>query len=122
MQHTIEINSKGFIEMSFHGPITLEETMNLAPKLLDLAGRLRDKGERVNVLFNLTEAGKMDEQTLRMSSKATREIDFDKLATFGADAFNTANIEKMQTESGKVSNVQLFTTREEAEDWLANES
>jgi hypothetical protein len=118
MEHKIFINPKGYIEVVYNGTISQEENRMVIEEIIKCISTLDDQGKKVKILMDNTNAKEMNPSSLDFSTLAMRDMEYDRIAGFGADDINTESIMKIILSSEVRDKVRLFKTRSEAEEWL----
>jgi len=115
------INSHDWLEIILGKMITKDDYIKLVTKVYDLALELEDKDLPIKLLVDCSRQEDMEEMAEELAVKGTRDLHFNKIASFQLKPkFMTllgTILTEAQTEGAEIKN---FDTREEAEEWLGN--
>ena len=119
MKHSVFINENNYIEIIYDGNITIEDNQVALQKLSDLITEQEDKKAKVKILVDVSKAKEVDDAVIALSKLAIRDLEYDKIATFGGNEYSKGNYEQVTSGRSDLQNkVRRFDTKEQAEEWL----
>ena len=108
----------GLIRQRLVGDQTTETVAELTRQTETLVEQLRAKQEPVLILSDYTEVGDTTQGSREELKRVLGTRYFDRIAVFGVPAALRIVGELMLSIIGKRDQVQIFSTREDAQDWL----
>lgn len=115
------INSHNWLEIILGKMITKDDYIQLITSVYDLALEIEDKDLPVKLLVDCSRQEDMEEIAEELAVKGTRDLHFNKIASFQLSPKFIPLLGKIlteaQTEGAEIKN---FDTREQAEEWLEN--
>src|SRR5688572_19665263 len=119
MKHRVFLGKEGFIETIYDGDISLGDSEKMFEKRYELSYGLQDQGKPVNLLVDVRNIGKVDPKEISaFVGLSLKSLNFRRLAVFGAKKEIAALAKVLLTLAGKVKQLGIFKTREEAVAWL----
>ena len=79
---------------------------------------LADGMPEVKILVDYTHSGKLSKEALQAGFYALKDINFDKVAIFGASPYMRKLVNTMASAAGKGHIIHFAKTRKEAQEWL----
>ncbi len=99
--------------------ITSQDYLELIKNVYDIALEIEDKDLPVKLLVDCTALSEMEEMAETLAVKGTRDLHFNKIASFGLDPKYIPLLGKILTEAQtEGAEIKSFATKEEAEEWL----
>ena len=86
-----------------------------------MAKETRKKKKKVLVLINLTYVKEADSGARKAAFDYIMDLDFDKFAVFGANSYMQIVANLVMHATTKEDKIRLFTTKDEAKEWLQSE-
>lgn len=122
MGNKIHENEKGYTEIIFEGKQDSESIYKLIEDSLDYNNKLSLQGKQIKTMLDLTKAGDLDAGAAKQAIGGFSNIDYDKIAIFGASDELTEKLKQILNLTGKELPVKMFSMKEEAEEWLLADS
>jgi len=119
LQHRAFINPAGQVEVAFVGDLSVEEMEVLAPQVLELTAELAAQGKPVNVIQDVSGVGKFDQKAGMLAFSKLRHLEYRRMAVFGLRPELRSFTDALMWVAGKSHKAKSFSTRKEAEAWLA---
>ena len=116
MKHKFFLNPAGTIEIHIIGDVSVADMKHIGEELMTLITILEDKGEKANILVDLSEGGNTEALALKLSVIIAKDLSFHKIACYQTKY--TAVLEKIIQLSGQEHKLWMFNNRSEAEAWL----
>ncbi|MEO6729470.1 MAG: STAS/SEC14 domain-containing protein [Candidatus Dojkabacteria bacterium] len=114
---TAFINSNNWLEITLGKFISEKDYIHLITLVYDLALELEDKDYPVMLLVDCSGQEDMEEMAEKHAVKGTRDLHFNKIASFGLKPKFIPLLSTIVTETGNAE-IKDFPTRAEAVDWL----
>jgi hypothetical protein len=118
MEHKVEINQEGNIEITYDGEVTQKNHQPTLEKIVSLADQLGSQGKPVNFLVDLTKVQSVDPYALPFAIKAVRDVSQEKIACYNASDEVKVLLRQIGSGARKASKFKVFETKVQAEDWL----
>lgn len=115
----IFINAKNLVEAKYQGDQTEEDIASTYKQQLVLADQIARKGLPRNFLIDVSSLGKTTADSRKRAVEYIDKLEVNKLAVFGGNTFNRHLVNLILRAIGKTHLMKYFSSREEAEKWLA---
>lgn len=113
------IDSNNWLVIILGNKITRDDYLNLIAQVYDLALEIEEKNLLVKLLVDCTRLSVMEETVKEHIVKGTRDLQFNKIASFGLDPKYVPILVRIFQETDiSSSSIQDFKTQKEAEEWL----
>ncbi len=99
--------------------LTHADVLEIGKKIIDFSTVIGDEGKAVNILADSSGVSSWGETVYALMVVVFKDIDFHKLATFGANKAISSLQRKTITNANIQDKARVCKTREEAEAWLA---
>lgn len=109
------------MEAAIEGDQTYMSIKNLEGDAIDMVRDMQAQGKKRLGLVDLTKMGKYSPDSNRASMELLEELNYDKVAMFGAGKILTEVVKAINLAMGKTENTKIFETREEALAWLKSD-
>jgi len=119
MRHTIFINPDDIIEIRFDGELNFKDNLELGKKVLTLTTTVKDQGKQAKLLVDFTNLTSRNPLTTRLNIAIVKDLESVKIAGYGADDKSVKDVEEITTQTDTKDRIRLFSSRQEAENWLA---
>ncbi len=118
MANRVFINPEGYVEVTVIGDQTSETFGAASVEAQPLIGKLRKEGKAVLGLIDLTQKGKYTPASNKAAMQLLEDMDYDKIAMFGAEYVLKEVTELIILAMGRKDTTKLFGKREDAIAWL----
>ena len=112
------IDKSGLINNVYSGDLTLSVLKKTEEELAGLAEKLRNAGERVLVLTDISKIGKVPTKVRQKGVEIIRSLDYDKAALFGDEGFGMQIAKLIIKVSMMDYKIKIFNNEKDAKDWL----
>lgn len=118
MRHEIFTNPQGLIEIKFIGELNFKDNLEIGKKILSLTTAIQDQGGVAKLLVDFTDLTGRNPLTVRLNIAIIKDLEFVKIAGFGAAEEVVKDLEVITTETKTKDRLRLFPDRAAAEAWL----
>lgn len=116
---TASINANDQLEIILGSKITEADYISLITRVYDLALEIEDKDLPVKLLVDCSQLSEMEEMAESHAVKGTRDLHFNKIASFKLDPKYIPLLGTILSEAAtEGAEIKDFPSREEAEEWL----
>lgn len=121
MDNDVKLNEQDIIEIALPYKISLDDFSTKFQKLFYQIHKLRTDRKKVLILLDYT--GNLEPQSFNvtLAEQGAGDLDFDKIATIGANEILRGTTEDVLSSVYKGRNLKHFENREEAVAWLLND-
>jgi hypothetical protein len=114
----VNVSDKNIIEVALPYMTPLDVFAEKFQKILAITENFRYKDKPVLILIDYTGNKEPQEVNVKLAEKGIRDLDFDKMATFGANEVLRKVTTDVLSTVYKEKSVAHFDSKEEAEAWL----
>lgn len=118
MNNKLFLNEAGFQEMILIGEQTFESTTQTLEESLKLDQKLLSEKGYVKTLIDVSEMGNIDPRSVELAASNISNTEYDKIAVFGVKPSIKVFLDVIIIGAKKKDSVKIFSTREEAVEWL----
>jgi UDP-N-acetylmuramyl pentapeptide synthase len=112
------LNDDGIIEIVTTGDRTSSAIQASAEKVFAFAKKLRDSGQPVLILNDVSEMGVLPPEGHKTFADITKDADYDRFALVGSDNITRLGANLIAQAIGKSEELKYFDSREAATKWL----
>lgn len=112
------LNDDGIIEIATTGDRTSLSIQESAENVFALARELRDSGQPVLILNDISQMGKLPPEGHKTFADITKVADFDRFALVGSDNIMRLGANLIAQSIGQPEKLKYFDSRGEATAWL----
>jgi rRNA processing protein Krr1/Pno1 len=118
MSNTIVLNPKGYIEVTIAGDQTYDTFHRMISEVIPHIQQLKAQKKPVLGLVDLTQEGKITQDSNKGAMEVLEKTEYDRVALFGAPSVLKEVVHLIILAMGKKESTQLFSDRESAIAWL----